>query len=84
MLDITTSLKHIMRMCHDFCNEEGMLQHIAICLGAKVMLTPKGHAELAGLTALAGVSGCSPNKARVVPCANTPEPKCLDINSNEV
>jgi hypothetical protein len=35
-------------MCHDFCNEEGMLQHIAICLGAKVMLTPKGHAELAG------------------------------------
>jgi hypothetical protein len=29
MLDITTSLKHIMRMCCDFLNEEGMLQHIA-------------------------------------------------------
>jgi hypothetical protein len=37
-----------MGMCHDFLNEEGMLQHIANCLGVKVMLTPKCHAELAG------------------------------------
>ena len=50
----------------------------------KFIVQATGHAELAGLTALAGVSGCSPNKARVMPCANTPEPKCLDINSNEV
>ena len=48
MLDITTSLKHIMGMCPDFLNEEGMLQHIANGLGVKVMLTPKCHAELAG------------------------------------
>jgi len=48
MLDITTSLKHIMGMCRDFLNEEGMLQHIANRLGVKVMLTPKCHAELAG------------------------------------
>ncbi len=48
VLGITTSLKHIMGMCHDFLNEEKMLQHIANCLGVKVMLTPKCHAELAG------------------------------------
>ena len=49
MLDITTSLKHIMKMCHDFLNEEGMLQHIANCPGIKVKLTPKCHAaKLAG------------------------------------
>jgi hypothetical protein len=48
MLDISTSLRHIMGMCHDFLNEEGMLQHITNCLGVKVILTPKCHAELAG------------------------------------
>ena len=48
VLDITTSLKHIMGMCHDFLNEEGMLQHIANHLSVKVMLTPKCRAELAG------------------------------------
>jgi hypothetical protein len=37
-----------MGLCHDFINEEGMLQHIAKCLGVEVLLTPKCHAELAG------------------------------------
>jgi hypothetical protein len=37
-----------MEMCHDFLNEEGMLQHIANCLGVKVIVTPKCHAELPG------------------------------------
>jgi len=44
----STSLQHVMGMCHDFINEEGMLQHIAKSLGVKVLLTPKCHAELAG------------------------------------
>jgi hypothetical protein len=45
----TRSLRHIMGMCHDFMNEEGMLQHIANkSIGVKVLLTPKCHAELAG------------------------------------
>jgi hypothetical protein len=47
VLDITTSLQHIMGMCHDFLNEEVMLQDIANCHCVKVMLTPKCHAELA-------------------------------------
>ena len=37
-----------MGLCHDFINEEGMLLHIAKCLGVEVLLTPKCHAELAG------------------------------------
>ncbi len=37
-----------MGMRPDFLNEEGMLQHFVNCLGVKVMLTPKCHAELAG------------------------------------
>ena len=48
MVDTTTSLRHIMGMCHDFLNEEGMLQHVGKGLGVTVMLTPKCHAELAG------------------------------------
>lgn len=47
-VDDSTSLRQIMGMCHDFMNEEGMLQHIAKTLGVKVLLTPKCHAELAG------------------------------------
>ena len=48
ILDAATSLRHIMGMCHDFLNEEGMLQHIANHLGVIVIVTPKCHAELAG------------------------------------
>jgi hypothetical protein len=44
----TSFLRHIMGMCTDFLNEEGMMQHIAKGLGVKVLLTPKCHAELAG------------------------------------
>ena len=47
-VDNSTSLRHIMGMCTDFLNEEGMMQHIAKVLGVKVLLTPKCHAELAG------------------------------------
>ncbi|KAI2489896.1 hypothetical protein MHU86_24684 [Fragilaria crotonensis] len=48
VVDYSTSLRHIMGLCHDFVNEEGMLQHIAKRLGTEVLLTPKCHAELAG------------------------------------
>jgi hypothetical protein len=48
LVDYGTSLRHIMGFCHDFVNEEGMLQHIAKRLGAEVLLTPKCRAELAG------------------------------------
>ena len=47
-VDNSTSLRHIMGMCTDFLNEEGMLQHVAKGLGVKILLTPKCHAELAG------------------------------------
>jgi hypothetical protein len=30
-----------MGLCHDFLNEEGMLQHIAKSIGIEVHLTPK-------------------------------------------
>ena len=48
VVDYGTSLRHLMGLCHDFINEEGMLLHIAKCLGVEVLLTPKCHAELAG------------------------------------
>ena len=48
IVDNIKSLRHIMGMCHDFLNEEGMMQHIAKILGVTVLLTPKCHAELAG------------------------------------
>ena len=48
VVDYGTSLRHIMGLCIDFMNEEGMLQHIAKCIGVEVLLTPKCHAELAG------------------------------------
>ncbi len=47
-VDNSTSLRHIMGMCTDFLNEEGMMQHIAKGLGVKVLLTPTCHADLAG------------------------------------
>ena len=47
-VDNSTSLRHIMGLCTDFLNEEGMLQHVAKGLGVKILLTPKCHAELAG------------------------------------
>ena len=47
-VDESTSLRHIMGMCFDFLNEEGMMQHIAKEIGVVVLLTPKCHAELAG------------------------------------
>lgn len=48
ILDNSTSLTHLMGLCHDFLNEEGMLQHVAKRIGVEVLLTPKCHAELAG------------------------------------
>ena len=48
VVDNRTSLRHLMGLCHDFLHEEGMLQHIAKCIGVEVLLTPKSHAELAG------------------------------------
>jgi hypothetical protein len=48
MVDYSTSLRHLMGLCLDFINEEGMLQHIGKGLGVEVLLTPKCHAELAG------------------------------------
>ena len=44
IVDNDTNLTHLMGLCHDFLNEEGMLQRI----GVEVLLTPKCHAELAG------------------------------------
>jgi hypothetical protein len=38
-VDNSTSLHHIMGICTDFLNEEGMLQHVAKGLGVKVLLT---------------------------------------------
>jgi hypothetical protein len=48
VVDNGTSLRSLMGLCHDFLNEEGMLQHIAKSIGVEVLLTPKCHAELAG------------------------------------
>ncbi|KAI2503159.1 hypothetical protein MHU86_11262 [Fragilaria crotonensis] len=47
-VDASVSLRHIMAMCPDFLNEQGMMEHIGTKLGVEVMLTPKCHAELAG------------------------------------
>ena len=48
IVDNDTNLTHLMGLCHDVLNEEGMLQHIAKRIGVEVLLTPKCHAELAG------------------------------------
>ena len=47
-VDVSLSLRHLMAMCPDFLNEEGMMEHIGAKLGAEVMLTPKCHAKIAG------------------------------------
>jgi hypothetical protein len=39
-VDESTSLRHIMGMCFDFLNEEGMMQHIAKEIGVVVLLMP--------------------------------------------
>ena len=44
----STSLRHIMGMCFNFLNEEGMMQHIAKEIVVVVLRTPKCDAELAG------------------------------------
>ena len=44
----STNLRHLMGMCSDFLNVEGMMQHIAMNIGITVLLTPKCHAVLAG------------------------------------
>ena len=48
VVEYGTGLRHFMGLCNDFINKEGMLQHIAKCIGVEVLLTPKCHAELAG------------------------------------
>jgi hypothetical protein len=47
-VDLCFSLRHLMAMCPDFLNEEGMMEHVGSKLGVEVMLTPKCHAEIAG------------------------------------
>ena len=47
-MDVSLSLRHLMAMCSDFLNEEGMMEHIGAKLGVEVMLTPKCHAKIAG------------------------------------
>ena len=46
--DFSLSLCHLMAMCPDFLNEEGMMEHVGAKIGVEVMLTPKCHAEIAG------------------------------------
>jgi hypothetical protein len=41
IVDESLSLRHLMSMCPDFLNEEGMMEHIGKRLGVEVMLTPK-------------------------------------------
>ena len=44
----STNLWHLMEMCSDFLNKEGMMKQIAKNVGGvTVLLTPKHHAELA-------------------------------------
>jgi hypothetical protein len=43
-----TSLKHILRSCRDFQEEESLLRYIGQKLGVLVDRTPKCHCELAG------------------------------------
>ena len=47
-IDDSFSLRHLMAMCPDFLNEDGMMEHIGKQIGVEVMLTPKCHAEIAG------------------------------------
>jgi hypothetical protein len=47
-IDNTCSLRHMIRGCPDFKEEETALEHLAAQQGTTVRLTPKFHAELAG------------------------------------
>jgi hypothetical protein len=47
-IDSTYSLRHMIRGCQDFKEEETALEHLAAQLSVTVRLTPKFHAELAG------------------------------------
>ncbi|KAI2495669.1 hypothetical protein MHU86_18853 [Fragilaria crotonensis] len=47
-VDFCFSLRHLMAMCPDFLNEEGMMEHVGSKLGVEVMSTPKCHAKIAG------------------------------------
>jgi hypothetical protein len=47
IVDESLSLRHLMSMCPDFLNEEGMMTHrTKLCV--EVMLTPICHSEIAG------------------------------------
>ena len=48
VIDIDTSLKHLLGSCHDFSEEESLLQFCGQQLGVTVDQTPKCHCELAG------------------------------------
>ena len=48
IIDLNTSLRHLMGVCSDFVNEKGMMEFVGVKLGVEVILTPKCHAELAG------------------------------------
>ena len=46
--DLSMSLPHMLAECDDFKNEICQLEYIGKCIGVKVLITPKFHAELAG------------------------------------
>ncbi len=60
---LETSLKEMISCCHNFEEEETMLQLIARTLGVRVDRTPKCHCELAG-EGIEYAWGCSKNKYR--------------------
>jgi hypothetical protein len=47
-VNLSLSLRHLMAMCPDFLNEEGMMEHVGAKIGVEVMLTHKCHAKIAG------------------------------------
>ena len=53
-IDLQFSLRHLLAECTDFKEEETALQFLGTQLGMKVQLTPKFHAEFAGV----GVEYC--------------------------
>ena len=57
--DLSMSLRHLMTMCPDFLNEEGMMERVGATLGVKVMLTPKYHAKIAGEEGVEYMWACS-------------------------
>lgn len=42
------SLQHLMESCTDFANEVSQLEYVGQCLGVRVIITTKYHAEYAG------------------------------------